>query len=64
MFSRNTVTLIQPTLRTGDKNLDAKHTFTAEECRCKMGKQAVFQVALIVFCAICRNTRIFLDEKD
>lgn len=64
LFSRNSVTLIQPTSRAGDKNLDVKHTFTAEECRCKREKQAFFQVASIVFSAICRNTRIFLDEKD
>lgn len=63
LFSRNTVTLIQPTSRAGDKNLDVKHAFTAEECRCQIEKQAFFQEALIVFFATCRNTRIFLDEK-
>lgn len=49
LVSRNAVTLIQPTSRAGNKILDAKHTFTAEECRCRIEKQAFCQVVLIVF---------------
>lgn len=48
LVSRNAITLMQPTSRAGDKILDVKHTFTAEECRCKKEKQAVCQVVLIV----------------